>query len=98
MAMNTDTAAQAASATKIQGLSDEVKGLITKLQGGVEATKAIWIGEGQNAFQIGSAELHTQLLNGQAMMQEVGLKAGKSGVGYGSTDSANATALGNTGT
>ncbi|MEX3645321.1 WXG100 family type VII secretion target [Mycolicibacterium porcinum] len=98
MAMNTDTAAQAASATKIQGLSDEVQALIGKLQGGVEATKAIWIGEGQNAFQVGSAELHTQLQKGQAMMQEVGLRAGKSGIGYGSTDSANATALGNTGT
>lgn len=97
MTMNTDIAAQANSATKISGLADETMALIGKLQGGVESTKAIWMGEGQNAFQVGSAELTTQLQKGQAMMQEVGQKVGKSGAGYGSTDSSNAASLGSTG-
>jgi WXG100 family type VII secretion target len=95
--METDVAAQAASATKISGLADEVQGLIGKLQGGVESTKAIWIGEGQNAFQIGSAELTTQLQKGQAMMQEVSQKTSKTGTGYGTTDHSNAASLGSTG-
>lgn len=95
--METDVAAQAASATKISGLSDEVQALIGKLQGGVESTKALWIGNAQNAFQLGSAELNAQLQKGQAMMQEVSQKTAKSGTGYDSTDHANAASLGSTG-
>lgn len=96
-AMNTDIAAQAASATKIQGLADQAQALISKLQGDVDSTTALWAGDAHGAFMIGSADIHAQLSKGQLAMQDVSLKVGKTGTGYGHTDAQNAASLGHTG-
>ena len=97
MAMNTDLAMQAASASKVQSLADQAQGLITKLQGDVDATHAIWQGQGHSAFMVGSADIHGQLQKGQLAMQEVSMKVGKTGTGYGHADESNASSLGHSG-
>jgi WXG100 family type VII secretion target len=95
--MNTDVAAQGTSSTTIQGLADSVQTLLGKMQGEVDATAAIWMGDAHTAFMGGTAEINAQLQKGQAAMQEVSMKVGKSGTGYGSTDGSNAASLGSTG-
>ncbi|PQM45299.1 hypothetical protein C1Y40_04524 [Mycobacterium talmoniae] len=95
--MQADVVAQAASAKTISGLADQAQALIGQLQGEVDATQAIWQGGGHAAFAVGSADIHAQLQKGQAAMQEVSFKLGKSGTGYGSTDDQNAASLGSTG-
>lgn len=95
--MNTDVAAQAASAATCQGIADTVQSLIGQLQGDVDATTAIWQGQAHTAFMGGSTEIHAELQKGQAMMQEVSEKMSRTGIGYGSTDESNTSALGSTG-
>ncbi|OKH69407.1 hypothetical protein EB74_30040 [Mycobacterium sp. SWH-M5] len=95
--MNTDVAAQAASATAIQGMSDEILTFIGKLQSDVEALQPQWKGAAQVAFVGGSTEIHAQLQKGQIAVQETAEKVAKSGTTYSSTDETSAAALGNTG-
>lgn len=94
--MNTDVAAQAASAATIQGLADTMQTVLGALQADVDATAAIWQGGAHTAFLSGSTEIHAELQKGQTTLQEVSEKTSRTGVGYGSTDQSNAAALGST--
>jgi len=95
--MNTDVAAQAASAQKIQTTADELQALLGQMQSEVDATTAVWKGGAHTAFLGGSGLIHVELQKGQTAMQDVSIKTGKTGVGYSHTDTGSAQALSNTG-
>ena len=94
--MSTDVAAQAASGTTIQGIADNVQGILGQLQGDVDATASVWHAAAHTPFLGGPTEIHAELQKGQTMLQDVSEKTSKSGVNYGSTDQSNASALGST--
>lgn len=95
--MNTDVAAQAASSTKIQGLADEMQGILGRLQGEADATAAVWAGGAHTAFMGGTTQIHADLQAGQVLMTDVSTKVGQNGVTYGSTDEQSQGALSSTG-
>lgn len=95
--MNTDTAAQATSAQKIQGLADDLQALLGQMQGEVDQSAAVWHGGAHTAYMGGSAQIHAEIQKGQAAVQDVSMKVAHTGTGYGNVDQAGTTSLGATG-
>lgn len=95
--MNTDTAAQATSANKIQTMADELQSILGQMQAEVDQSASVWSGGSHTAYMGGSADIHAQIQQGQAALQQVSEKVSRTGVGYGHTDESGTSALSSTG-
>jgi WXG100 family type VII secretion target len=95
--LRADVAAHSASAGRILTVADELQGLLGQMQGEVDAITALWSGDSHTAFVGGSAQLHAELQQGQAVVAEISHKVSTTGTNYGTTDSQSAGSLGHTG-
>ncbi|MDM2402092.1 WXG100 family type VII secretion target [Mycobacteroides abscessus] len=95
--MNTDLDAQSASQGRVGGLVEEGQTTISEMISCVDQLKALWKGEGAQAFQIGSNDLQQQFEKGKVALQDVADKMGHNNTGYSNADSTNASSLANVG-
>ncbi|MDM2164736.1 hypothetical protein PP352_21535 [Mycobacteroides abscessus] len=95
--MQTDTAAQSASATRVLDLRGRLKGLISNARSEVGGSAGAWHGDAHQAWGQGNEQIALELDKLEMMVDSLGNKVAKAGVGYGTVNGNVAAQLGSTG-